>query len=318
MKRILITGGLGFVGSHIVDACVSRGDQVFSVDDLSTGRKENGNTAVRNFEVDVADADALEKVFEEARPEIIFHCAALAALQPSFERPDRYFEVNVGGTKNVLTLAKKYGTKRVVYSASSSAYGEHDAALEESLPLPSRALNPYASTKRMGEMLMRDMGKMTGGAETVCLRYFNVYGPRQSIGGAYPLVIAIFLKQRKEGKPLTVVPDGHQRRDFVWVGDVARANLLAAESAHVGGGEIINIGSGENFSIWDVARLVLGAPKDAAPEELLRSGLCELAAPRRGEARKTRADISLAKELLGWEPQMAFPEGIAELKRLQS
>ncbi|QQG46394.1 MAG: NAD-dependent epimerase/dehydratase family protein [Candidatus Niyogibacteria bacterium] len=317
MAKILVTGGMGFIGSHIVDACVARKDEVFLVDDLSSGKKENANPKAPNFEIDIFDAEKLEKVFQEIRPEIIFHCAALARIQPSFENPDRYFQVNAIGTRNILRFAKKYKTRRVVYSASSSAYGDQDApALYEGMKITSQSLHPYGSTKRMGEMLMRDMGKATGGPETVCLRYFNVYGPRQTTtaDGPYATVIGIFLDQAQRGEPLTIVPDGDQRRDFTWVGDVVKANLLAAESSKAGGGEIINIGSGENHSIWGVASLVLGRNENTDNEELLKSGKCVMAPPRRGEVRQTLADISLAYELLGWRPEVSFKEGIDLLK----
>lgn len=319
--RILVTGGLGFIGSHIVDACVLRGDEVFSVDNLVSGKKEHTNLRAPNHEIDISDIKELGKIFEQVRPEIIFHCAALARIQPSFENPGRYFEVNAIGTRNILNLAKKFSVRRVVYSASSSAYGNQDAAvLHEDLSLTSQALHPYGSTKRMGEMLMRDKGRITGGPETVCLRYFNVYGPRQTttVDGPYATVIGIFLDQSRYGKPLTIVPDGTQRRDFSWVGDVVRANLLAGESPKVGNGEIINIGTGRNHSIWKVARLILGVSSDTIPEELIKSEKCVIAPPRKGEIFSTLADISRAKNLLGWAPEISFEEGIKTLKNRTS
>lgn len=327
MAKILVTGGMGFIGSNIVDALVSGGlsramskeDEIFSVDDMHAGKPENANSKAPNFKIDISDFAKLEKVFDEVRPEVIFHCAALARIQPSFQNPDRYFEVNAVGTRNILALAKQYGARRIVYSASSSAYGDQpEPALREGMKLTSQSLHPYGSTKRMGEMLMRDMGRVTGGPETVCLRYFNVYGPRQTttVDGPYATVVGIFLSQLKDGKPLTVVPDGHQRRDFTWVGDVVLANLLAASSSKVGNGEIINIGSGENHSVWGVASLVLGCDENTLPEELLNSGKCVIAPPRRGEVRQTLADISRAYELLDWRPKTAFQEGIGFLKSI--
>ncbi|OGY93088.1 MAG: hypothetical protein A3B31_02730 [Candidatus Komeilibacteria bacterium RIFCSPLOWO2_01_FULL_53_11] len=315
-RKILVTGGRGFIGSHIVDACITCGDAVVSVDDMSFGKEENANPQAPNHLADISDAGALERVFQTFAPEIIFHCAALARIQPSFQNPQRYFDVNAVGTRNVLALAKQYGVKRVVYSASSSAYGNTDTnVLTEDLLLPAQALHPYGSTKRMGEMLMRDMGLGTGGIETVCLRYFNVYGPRQTttMDGPYATVIGIFLDLLRQGKPLTIVPDGHQRRDFTWVHDVVRANLLASESALVGNGEIINIGTGENHSIWDVARFILGADAHVSPEQLLDSKRCVMAPERRGEVRVTLADNSRARELLGWAPQKSFHDSIREL-----
>ncbi|OGY90521.1 MAG: hypothetical protein A3B30_03630 [Candidatus Komeilibacteria bacterium RIFCSPLOWO2_01_FULL_52_15] len=317
--KIIVTGGRGFIGSTIVDACVRRGDTVISVDDMSSGKEEYANSQAPNHRVDISDSAALEKVFAAFKPEIIFHCAALARIQPSFERPDRYFDVNATGTKNILLCAKKHGVRRVVYSASSSAYGDQVVyPLTEKLPLTSQAMHPYGSTKRMGEMLMRDMGTATHGPQTVCLRYFNVFGPRQTTtaDGPYATVIGIFLDQLRQKKPLTIVPDGNQRRDFTWIGDVVHANLLAGASKNVGQGEIINIGAGENHSIWDVARLVLGVPKETPTDELVRTHKCAMLPPRKGEVFQTLADRTLAKKLLDWEPAMRFTDGIAELKSL--
>lgn len=316
--NILVTGGLGFIGSHIVDACVARGDETISVDNLHAGKKEHSNPAAVNREVDISIRKELEEVIGQFRPEVIFHAAAMARIQPSFDNPGRYFEVNVIGTRNVLTLAKKYGVRRVVYSASSSAYGNQEPPLHEDMKLTTQALHPYGSTKRMGEMLMRDEGRVTGGPKTVCLRYFNVYGPRQTTtaDGPYATVIGIFLSQLKEEKPLTIVPDGTQRRDFTWVSDVVRANFLAAKSLHVGDGEIINIGSGKNYSIWEVAHLVLSCSPDTKPEELIQSGKCVMAPPRQGEVFASLADISRAKELLDWSPEVSFEKGIQTLKEI--
>lgn len=316
-SKILVTGGCGFIGSHIVDACAERGDKVFSVDDLSFGKIENLNSGVKNFKVDIADFSKLEKVFEEIRPEIIFHCAALARIQPSFQNPHRYFQVNAAGTANLLFLAKKFGVKRIVYSASSSAYGEQkEQKLKEDMKVASQSLHPYGSTKRIGEMLMRDLGVASGGPETVCLRYFNVYGPRQTttIDGPYATVVGIFLDQLKQGKPLSIVPDGEQRRDFTWVHDVVRANLLAASSPKAGDGEIINIGSGKNYSIWEVAKMILDENPRTPAKKLLHIGGCAMAPSRKGEVRETLADISKAKKLLGWKPKVGFEKGIKMLK----
>lgn len=318
MKKIAVTGGLGFIGSHIVDECVKRGHAVFSIDDLSMGKEENGNPKAPNYRIDISDETALRTAFEKEKPEIVFHCAALARIQPSFRDPKRYFDVNALGTRNVLACARQYGTRRVIYSASSSAYGDQKTyPVVESMTVSAQALHPYGSTKRMGEMLMRDMGRITGGPETVCLRYFNVYGPRQTttVDGPYATVIGIFLDLYRQKKPLTIVPDGNQRRDFTWVGDIVRANVLASESPNVGGGEVINIGSGENHSIWEVARLVLSVPGTVSSQDLVKQGVCAIAALRQGEVFQTLADISLAKNLLGWSPQMKFSDGIASLRK---
>lgn len=318
--KFLVTGGAGFIGSHIVDALIDDGHEVLIIDDLSFGKKANLNPKARFYQFDISDELKIEPLFEGV--DGVFHAAALARIQPSFQNPDRYFSVNAIGTRNILLVAKKHGVKRVVYSASSSAYGEVDVLpVTEDFKLTAQAFHPYGSTKRMGEMLMRDLGKTTGGPETVCLRYFNVYGPRQTttVDGPYATVAGIFLDLAKQGKPLTIVPDGHQRRDYTWVEDVVSANLLAMQSSKVGNAEIINIGSGANYSIWDVARLILEASSDIKPEEeLIAGGKCVFAPARRGEAFETLADVSKAKELLDWEPKVSFEDGIKRLLKSDS
>ena len=312
--KYLVTGAAGFIGSHLTDALIAGGHQVVAVDNFATGKKVNLNLLAEFHQADITDEPAMDPLF--AGVDGVFHIGALARIQPSFENPDLYFRVNAVGTRNVLILAKKHNVKRVVYSASSSAYGPQEKMpLHEKDKLDSQALHPYGSTKRMGEMLMRDMGRVTGGPETVCLRYFNVYGPRQttSLDGPYPTVIGIFLDQAKERKPLTMVPDGHQRRDFTHVSDIVAANIAAMNSPKVGDAEIINIGTGRNHSMWDVARLILKLPDGTKPEEMLQSGKCVMAPARRGEVRETLADITLARELIGWEPKMTFEDGIKDL-----
>lgn len=311
--KYIVTGGAGFIGSHIVDSLVEKGHKVIIIDNMATGKKENINPKAEFHKLDITDVNEIEPLFVGV--DGVFHTAALARIQPSFNDPDSYFKTNAIGTRNVLVCAKKHGVKRVVYSASSSAYGDTALPIVEDAKISSQSLHPYGSTKRMGEMLMSDLGIMTGGPETVCLRYFNVYGSRQTseADGPYPTVIGLFLGLLKNKKPLTIVPDGHQRRDFTWVGDVANANILAMESKKVGKAEIINIGSGENYSIWDIARFVLGFPDKTSEKELLKSGKCVIAPQRRGEVRETLANISKAKKLLGWQPKMKFKNGIKKL-----
>ena len=203
---------------------------------------------------------------------------------------------------NVLLAARDAGVKRVVYSASSSAYGtKHPMPLHEDME--ACPVIPYAIQKRVGEQYCEMVARFYG-LETVSIRYFNVYGPRQTTDkdGPYATVIGIFLGQACAGKPMTVVPDGTQRRDFTHVYDVARANLLAMESPQVGKGEIINIGTATNFSVLEVAKMI--------------GGPWEFTDARQGETQETLADNSKAKELLGWSPDVSFQEGIAELKKL--
>lgn len=313
--KVLVTGGLGFIGSHIVDGLVLRGDEVSAVD--ISARIDTINSDAKYYRTDIRDLDSLEKVFYSERPEYVLHLAALARIQPSFGDPFGFFTTNALGTANILLLSKKFGVRRVVYSASSSAYGDQGAPLTEDAKIHPQALNPYSSTKRMGEMLMRDMGKLTQGVETVCLRYFNVYGPRQTTAadGAYATVVGIFFEHLANKLPMPVVPDGHQRRDFTYVLDVAEANFAAMISDKVGEGEIINIGSGKNYSMWDTVRLIHGLDSVVQPEDLVAKNYAEYAPARRGEAKATLSDIKLAKKLLSWEPKVTFESGIEKCRK---
>lgn len=293
--RACVTVAAGFIGSQIQDALLARGDQVLAIDDLSTGRREYLNRRAELYEADLAIdrglADALTGV------DVVFHTAALARVPRSIEQPLETHAANVTGTLNLLKACADAGVRRVVYSSSSSVYGD-----QPTLPLtedmPPNPLNPYACQKYMGEIYCRNFVQVYG-LETVCLRYFNVYGPRQVMEGAYRLVIGIFLEQREHGQPLTIHGDGEQTRDFTHVSDVVRANLLAAESARVGRGEAINIGSGREFSINQVAALI-GGPTVHTP-------------PRGNDERFKRAGIQRARELLGWEPTVKLEDGVADL-----
>lgn len=295
MKSI-VTGGAGFIGSHIVDALVERGDDVHVIDNLVAGKRERVNPKANFHEKDIRDFDAIAPLFADAH--VVFHLAALPRVQPSIMDPRTTHDVNVTGTLNVLVAARDAKVKRTVYSASSSAYGDQDTMpLHEEMT--ANPLSPYGLQKYVGELQCRLFSKVYG-METVSLRYFNVYGPRASTDGAYALVIGKFLDQRSKGQPLTVVPDGTTSRDFTHVADVVRANLLAAESLKVGKGEVINIGGGHDHSVLEVASLIGGPTVFVEP---------------RLEPKRTLADITKAKELLGWEPTVDFKEGIEELKK---
>ncbi len=300
MAKYIVTGGAGFIGSHIVDGLIKRGDEVHVIDNFSTGRPERLNPAAVVHEVDIRDPEAIRPILAGAVG--VFHTAAQPRMQFSIKEPKLTNDVNVTGTLNVLLASRDAGVKRVVYSASSSAYGpRHPMPLREDMaPEP---VIPYAIQKRVGEQYC-DMCARFYGLETVSLRYFNVYGPRQTTekDGPYATVIGIFLEQRQRNRPMTIVPDGTQRRDFTHVYDVARANLLAMHSDKVGKGEIINVGSGGNNSVSEVANLI--------------GGPTVFMAPRLGEVQETLADRRKAKELLGWEPTVSFEDGISELKKL--
>lgn len=300
MPKYVVTGGAGFIGSHITDMLIARGDEVHIVDNFQTGKRERLNPKAVLHEVDIRNFGALKPIFAGAIG--IFHTAAQPRMQLSIREPQMTNDINITGTLNVLLAARDAGVKRVIYSASSSAYGaRHPMPLHEDLyPEP---IIPYAIQKRVGEQYCQMVARFYG-LETVSLRYFNVYGPRQTTeaDGPYATVIGIFLEQRKNGKPIGIVPDGTLRRDFTHVSDVARANLLAMESQQVGKGEIINIGTGKNHSILEVAALIGG------PTMFIE--------PRQGEVRETLADNRRAREFLGWEPTISFEQGIAELKIL--
>lgn len=295
--KYIVTGGAGFIGSNIVDALLAEGHEVIALDNLSGGKRENVNQGATFIEADIRDLENLKKIFSGA--DGVFHTAALPRVQFSIENPVLTHDVNITGTMNVFIAAKEAGVKRVVYSASSSAYGDQDTMplIETMEPRPK---SPYGLQKYVGEVYAKVWHEVYG-VETVSLRYFNVYGPRQSEEGAYALVIARFIKQKREGQKMTVTGDGLQTRDFTHVRDVVRANLLAMQSEKVGKGEVINIGAGNNKSVIQIAEL-LGGDYEFVPARL--------------EPRNTLADNSRAKELLSWEPKENFEEAIEELKNL--
>ncbi len=294
IKKAVVTGGAGFIGSNLVDELVGKGFEVHVIDNLSGGKKENVNPKAIFHQTDIRDLVAIKPLFIGA--DYVFHFAALPRVQFSIEHPDETHGVNITGTLNVLIAAKDAGVKRVVYSASSSAYGDQPVMpLKEDMPAHPKS--PYGLHKYVGELYCKLWSEVYG-LETVCLRYFNVYGPRQNPDGAYALVIGKFLKQHAEGKAMTITGDGEQTRDFTSVHDVVRANLLASESKNVGKGETVNIGAGRNFSINKIAKLIGGKV------EYL---------PARLEPKDTLADNSLAKKLLGWTPEVSLEDGIKEL-----
>lgn len=295
--KVVVIGGAGFIGSHVTDTLVEKGYNVHVIDNLSGGKKENVNPKAIFHKVDIRSLEDSKPIINGAK--YVFHLAALPRVQFSIEHPIETNEVNVDGTLNVLVASKEGGVKRVIYSASSSAYGDQKTMplVETMTPMPK---SPYGLQKYIGEQycsLWSEVYRL----ETVSLRYFNVYGSRLNPEGAYALVVGKFLKQRKEGKPLTITNDGKQTRDFTNVQDVVRANLLAMESPKVGKGEVINIGAGRNCSVNDLAKLIGGKTKYV---------------PARLEPHDTLADNSLAKKLLGWKPEVTLEEGIAELKQI--
>ena len=294
-SKVIVTGGAGFIGSNLVDALVERDFDVHVIDNLVNGKRENVNKKAKLHVLDITNLKSIEPIFKNA--EYVFHLAALPRVQHSIEHPQETNLVNVGGTLNVLTASQKAGAKKVIYSASSSAYGDQIIMpLKENMPASPKS--PYGLQKYIGELYCKAWNEIFQ-LPTVSLRYFNVYGPRNNAEGAYASVIAKFLKQRANGEPMTITGDGEQTRDFTHVRDVVRANILAMESDKVGKGEVINIGAGQNQSVNRIAELI-GGPV--------------VYIPARFEPRNTLADNSLAKKLLGWEPQVTIEERIAELK----
>lgn len=298
--KFIVTGGAGFIGSHIVDMLISRGDEAHVIDNFLTGKRERLNPKAILYEIDIREFEKLPDILKGSSG--VFHTAALPRMQYSIKEPRLTNDINITGTLNVLLAARDAGVPRVVYSASSSAYGsKYPMPLYEDMA--SCPVIPYAIQKRVGEQYC-EMASQFYGLTTVSLRYFNVYGPRQTTDAddSYATAIGIFLGQRQKNLPMTIVPDGKQRRDFTHVIDVARANLLAMESDKVGKGEIVNIGAGKNYSMLEVAELI--------------GGPIIFIEPRQGEAFETLANNKRAKELLGWEPKIAFERGIQELKKL--
>ncbi|MEK7093232.1 MAG: SDR family NAD(P)-dependent oxidoreductase [Patescibacteria group bacterium] len=298
MAKVVVTGGAGFIGSHIVDALVARGDEVHVVDNYSAGKREDRiNSEATYHELDVRSTDEVEKIFQGA--DVVYHTAAIPRVQYSVEHPVETTDVNIVGTVSVLTAAAKTKVRRVVYSSSGSSYGDQ-TVMPLTETMAANPVHPYGLQKYVGE-LFASLWPAIYGIETVSLRYFNVYGPRLDPEGPYALAVGAFLLARKEGRPLTIYGDGTITRDYTYVGDVARANVLAAESAKVGKGEVVNIGAGRNVTIQFLAERVGG--------EIVYG-------TQGGEAHDSQADIRKAKELLGWEPKIMLEEGIAELKKI--
>jgi len=293
--KIIVTGGAGFIGSHIADALIEEGYEVHIVDNLSAGKKENVNSKAILHVIDIREREKLIPIFENAK--YVFHEAALPQVQYSIENPIETHEINVTGLLNVLEASRINKIKRVVFASSSAVYGN-----QEILPITENMkvfpLSPYGAHKYIGEIYCSLWSRIYN-LETVSLRYFNVYGKGQSSTGAYASVVAKFMDLKKADLPLTVTGDGEQTRDFIDIKDVVSANLKAMKSIKVGKGEIINIGSTYRASVNEIAELVGG------PIEYLEP---------RVEPRDTQADITKAKALLDWEPKVLLEDGILELK----
>ena len=295
MKKVVVTGGAGFVGSNMVDRLIAEGKEVIILDNFSTGKRENCNPKAIVHKIDLS-IDDLDPYLDGV--DVVFHFAALARVQPSIEDPLTFNKHNVDSTLRLLMACNKAGVKRVVYSASSSAYGNTNI-FPTPETTPTNPLSPYGLQKLIGEQYCKLFSEVYG-LDTVSLRYFNVYGERMLLEGAYCLVMGIFAKQMMDGKPLTITNDGNQRRDFTYVGDVVEANWLAATHQKPLNGEVFNIGNGKNYSVNEIADMMGGE---------------KVYGEKRVEPFKTLADNSKAKNILTWNPKGDLVSWIKEYKK---
>jgi nucleoside-diphosphate-sugar epimerase len=293
-RLVLVTGGAGFIGSHLVDALVAKGLRVRVLDNFATGRRDYLNPAAEMIEADIRDASSIAGAFDGV--DTVFHVAALPRIPLSIAKPVETHMTNVVGTLNVLIAARDAKVRRFIYSGSSSVYGMQ-ATLPMVETMTPNPLNPYALQKYVGEQYVRMFHRLFA-MQTITLRYFGVYGPRMAQEGAYMLAVAAFLKLRRESRPLEIHGDGEQTRDFTHVSDVAAANLLAMDCA-IADGRAINIGRGENVSVNRIAAMI-GGPTVHLPA-------------RAGDMRDTLADRKEAGRVLGWHPKVSIEDGIAEL-----
>lgn len=301
MRNVLVTGGAGFIGSTLVDALRQRTDceRIVVVDSLTTGHQGNlSDTSEVEFrKCDIRDYDRLSELFKDI--DIVFHQAAIPSVPRSIDEPDFCFGVNVDGTFNVMRAAVENKVRRIVFASSSAVYGDSPALpkVEDMLPEPQ---SPYGTHKLAGEYLLKT-AQESYGIETVSLRYFNVFGPRQDPSSSYSGVLSIFAQRSLDQTPPTIRGDGEQSRDFIFVDDIVRLNILAAETPDAAG-RVFNGGCGEGVSLnraWNAMQAAAGAGLDAVhgPD-------------RPGDVRHSRADISAAREVLGFEPEVDFEQGV--------
>jgi UDP-glucose 4-epimerase len=294
--KSLVTGGAGFIGSHIVDKLIEFGHSVAVIDNESSNVHEHfyHNPEAEYHRVDVADYELTKDLYKDV--DYVFHCAAESRIQPTILNPLGAVRTNVLGTATVLQASREHGIKKVIYSSTSSGYGlKNDPPLNENMP--DDCLNPYSVSKVSGEKLCKMYHDLFG-LKTVIFRYFNVYGPREPLKGPYAPVVGLFLRQFREGKQLTIVPDGTQRRDFTHVDDVVSANMLAMTVEHDRYGEVFNVGTGSNHSVLELAAMI--------------SENTVMVEPRRGEAYITLADNRKINETLGWTPKKKIDDYVRE------
>ena len=294
--KAIVTGGAGFIGSHLVDSLLKENFEVTVLDNFSTGRLENLEHVLEQIELVECDLGVQGDWIQNfTNADWVIHLASLADIVPSIQQPEEYYRSNVNGTFNVLQAAKTAGVKRFVYAASSSCYG-----IPDNYPTPEHAdirpQYPYALTKRMGEEMVLHWAQVYS-FPAISLRFFNVYGPRSRTSGTYGAVIGVFLAQKLAGKPFTVVGNGKQTRDFTFVTDIVQAMISAAKSNR--SGQIYNVGSGTNVSVNRLVEL-LGGEKVYIPK-------------RPGEPDCTFADIHKIQKELGWKPQVTIEKGIEKI-----
>ena len=303
-RKVLVTGGAGFIGSHLTEALVQRGDDVVVVDNLATGRLDN-LSAVRDricfIEADVSDPNACQRVVEGC--EVVFHHAAIPSVERSLDKPLESHASGTTATANILWAANQAGVRRVIFAASAAAYGLSETLPHHESMLPD-SLSPYAATKVAGEYYLRAFAVGLG-MDTVSLRYFNVFGPRQNPNSPYSAVIARFIERMSAGEPPVIYGDGNQTRDFIYIDDVVQAHLLAADVTTPLQGEVLNVGCGQRISINQLVQeinRILGTDLTPIYQE-----------PRAGEVLHSQADISKIKGLLGFEPKVSLKTGMEKL-----
>lgn len=300
MARYLVTGGAGFIGSHLTTALVERGEQVRVVDNLSTGKRDNlahVESQIELFEGDLADINVARRAVD--RCEFVLHQAAIPSVPRSVQDPIASNRANIDATLNLLVAAREAGVERVVYAGSSSAYGD-TPTLPKREDMATSPLSPYALQKLVGEQYMQLFTRLYG-LETVSIRYFNVFGPRQDPSSPYSGVISLFVSAAVDGRSPTIYGDGEQTRDFTYVANVVDG-VLRACSAPRASGEVINVATGGRISLNQLFRAIrdlTGAQVEPRYTD-----------PRPGDVRDSQADIGKAREMLGYEPIVAFEEGL--------
>jgi nucleoside-diphosphate-sugar epimerase len=298
--RALVTGGAGFIGSHLADALIKHGAEVVVLDNLDGGSGENVPQAARFIQGSILDSDVVASA--SAGCQYVFHLAALGSVPRSVAEPRRFHDVNVTGTLNVLEAARTAGVKRVMFAASSSAYGDSEVLpkVESMVPTPR---SPYAANKVACEAMLQAYAACYD-VDAVSLRYFNIFGPRQNANSAYAAVIAAFAKAMLAGRRPTVYGDGEQSRDFTYVANAVHANLLAATRPNRLGGEVLNVGCARAITVNELAGAMataLGRPELGAPV---------YESPRAGDVKHSLADLSLTSATLGYLPVVSFEDGL--------